>query len=76
MIRHQNVGFKAVSENIAINPFYVTHDQIIIHKKVNIKAILEFKKFTIDNEQQVQKGSGKWKSITSKLGGGAIEGRK
>ena len=42
-----------ISENITINQFYVTHEQIIIHKKVNTKAILDFKKFTIDNDQQV-----------------------
>lgn len=47
------MGSKVVSENIIINPFYVTHEQIIIHKKVNIKAILDFKKFTIDGEQRV-----------------------
>lgn len=47
------MGSKVVSENIIINPFYVTHKQIITHKKVNIKAILDFKKFTIDGEQRV-----------------------
>lgn len=70
------MGSKVISENTIMNPFYVTHKQIILHKKVNIKAILDFKKFTIDGEQRVQKGSGKWKSITSKLGGEAIEGLK
>lgn len=37
------MGSKVVSENVIINPFYVTHKQIITHKKVNIKAILDFK---------------------------------
>ena len=44
------MGFKVVSANIIINLFCITHKQIIIHKKVNIKAILDLKEFIIDNE--------------------------
>lgn len=55
------MGSKVVSENIIINPFYVTHEQIITHKKVNIKAILDFKNLllTVNNEFRREVVNGK-----------------